>query len=338
MKHTETSKYASLERLRIAESAIAPEVPPARQHRVVPLLCGALLCVALGAGAMWAYRPAASAPAPAPAPAAPSAAIAARAPGVLSVLGYVVVRDQTTVSAEATGRLLRLYVKEGDRVVAGQVLAQLANETEATRLKLFDSQARSAQVQLRQSELQATLQQSVYRRNLDLHRSGMVSAAALEQSEQQLDQARQHVEQAVLEVEQAAYNRKLAQTGYDNTFVRAPFAGTVLALNAQIGEIVSPLASAGFVRSGICTIADLNSQVIEFDINEKHLSELALGQPVDAVLDAYPEQPVKARISAIRAEVDRAKGTIKVQATPEHLQPYILPDMSVRVTIHRKTT
>jgi RND family efflux transporter MFP subunit len=254
----------------------------------------------------------------------------------LNVSGYVTARVKTTVSAEATGRLIKLHVKEGDKVVGGQLLAELKSDSELARFRLLQSQAESVALNARRDVLLAENQKVLLRRNEELRSAGMISAAAIEQSREQLAVAENQRARSLLEIDQARFNQSLAKTAYEATFVRAPFSGTVIALNAQLGEIVSPLASSGFIRSGICTIVDLSSQVVEFDVGEKYIGELRLGQPLTGNLDAYPDSTFKARITAIAAEVDRAKGTIRVRAEFDRIDERTRPDMSVRLTIPRK--
>lgn len=269
-------------------------------------------------------------------PAAVPAAANDAAGTVLNVSGYVTARVQTTVSAEATGRLIKLHVKEGDKVVAGQLLAELKSDSELARFRLLQSQAESAALSARRDVLLAENQRVLLRRNEALRSAGMISDAAIEQSREQLAIAENQRARTLLEIDQARFNQALAKTAYEATFVRAPFSGTVTALNAQLGEIVSPLASSGFIRSGICTIVDLGSQVVEFDVGEKYVSEIRVGQSVTGTMDAYPNSQFTARVSAIAAQVDKAKGTVRVRAEFDRIDERSRPDMSVHLTVPRK--
>ena len=76
----------------------------------------------------------------------------------------------------------------------------------------------------------------------------------------------------------------------DNTVVRAPFGGVVVAKSAQPGEMISPIsAGGGFTRTGIGTIVDMDSLEIQVDVNESFINRVAAGQPVEATLNAYPD-------------------------------------------------
>jgi len=75
------------------------------------------------------------------------------------------------------------------------------------------------------------------------------------------------------------------QQQVDDTIIRAPFTGIVTSKNAQPGEMISPMSSGGFTRTGICTIVDMESLEIEIDVNESYINRVTVGQPVEAVCE-----------------------------------------------------
>ena len=97
--------------------------------------------------------------------------------------------------------------------------------------------------------------------------------------------------------------------------------------------MVSPIsAGGGFTRTGIATIVDMTSLEIEVDVNESSLARVTEEQPVQAVLDAYPDWKIPARVRTVIPTADRQKATVKVRVAFDHLDPRILPDMGVKVT------
>jgi RND family efflux transporter MFP subunit len=113
--------------------------------------------------------------------------------------------------------------------------------------------------------------------------------------------------------------------------IRAPFAGVVTAKNAQPGEVISPMSSGGFTRTGICTLVDMESLEVEIDVNESYINRVAAGQPVEATLDAYPEWKIPAKVIAIIPTADRQKATVRVRVGFLSLDPRMLPQMGVKV-------
>ena len=121
----------------------------------------------------------------------------------------------------------------------------------------------------------------------------------------------------------------------DDTEIRAPFAGVVIAKSAQPGEMISPIsAGGGFTRTGIGTIVDMASLEIEVDVNEAYIQRVQPDQSVTATLDAYPDWQISARVIAIIPAADRQKATVKVRIAFDQLDVRILPDMGVRVSFH----
>jgi RND family efflux transporter MFP subunit len=107
--------------------------------------------------------------------------------------------------------------------------------------------------------------------------------------------------------------------------------------DAQAGEMVSPVsAGGGFTRTGICTIVDMKSLEIEVDVNESYINRVSAGQPVSAVLDAYPDWQIPANVITLVPTADRQKATVLVRIGFQKLDPRILPDMGVKVTFLRE--
>jgi RND family efflux transporter MFP subunit len=118
----------------------------------------------------------------------------------------------------------------------------------------------------------------------------------------------------------------------DDTIVRAPFAGVVIAKAAQPGEIVSPLsAGGGFTRTGIGTIVDMDSLEVEVEVGEAFIGRVHPKMPVEATLNAYPDWKIPAEVIAIIPAADRGKATVKVRVALKQKDARIVPDLGVRV-------
>ncbi|MCC7185289.1 MAG: efflux RND transporter periplasmic adaptor subunit, partial [Acidobacteria bacterium] len=107
--------------------------------------------------------------------------------------------------------------------------------------------------------------------------------------------------------------------------------------DAQPGEMVSPVSGGGgFTRTGICTIVDMRSLEFEVDVNESYIGRVRPNQSVTAVLDAYPDFQIPARVITTVPTADRQKATVLVRIGFAELDPRILPDMGVKVTFLRE--
>jgi RND family efflux transporter MFP subunit len=251
---------------------------------------------------------------------------------VLDASGFVTARRQATVSAKITGKVAEVLIEEGMRVEAGAVLARL-DDTEAraqlalarAELAAATSQLAEIQSRLAQAERDAARQQELFRREL-------VSAQSMEAAGAERDTLRARLAAAREQVNVAEESVRVARVQLDNTVIRAPFAGMVVAKAAQPGEIISPMsAGGGFTRTGIGTIVDMDSLEIQVDVNEAFINRVRPKQPVEATLNAYPDWKIPANVIAIIPTADRSKATVKVRIAIERGDPRIVPDMGVRV-------
>ncbi|WP_240125553.1 efflux RND transporter periplasmic adaptor subunit [Thermomonas alba] len=264
---------------------------------------------------------------------------AASAASVLDASGYVVARRMATVSAKVTGRVREVLIEEGQKVAAGQVLARLdpvdadaQRQLAASQLAAARSQIGSVQAQLKQAEADAA-------RLSTLAAQQLVSRAQAEQAISQRDALRAQLATARRNAEVAAKSLRIADNGVDNTIVRAPFAGVIIAKAAQPGEIVSPLsAGGGFTRTGIGTVVDMDSLEVEVDVGEAYIGRVRPGMPTQTVLNAYQDWKIPGRVIAIIPAADRGKATVKVRVSLDAKgDPRIVPDMGARVSFLDET-
>ncbi|KGO98168.1 efflux RND transporter periplasmic adaptor subunit, partial [Novilysobacter defluvii] len=160
----------------------------------------------------------------------------------------------------------------------------------------------------------------------------LVSQAQYEQAVAERDALRAQLASTRRQAGVAADQLRIAEIGVDNTIVRAPFAGVVTAKAAQPGEIVSPMATGGFTRTGIGTIVDMDSLEVEVDVGESYIGRVEPGMPVEATLNAYPDWKIPAHVIAIIPTADRGKATVKVRIGLDEQDPRIVPEMGVRVS------
>jgi RND family efflux transporter MFP subunit len=124
---------------------------------------------------------------------------------------------------------------------------------------------------------------------------------------------------------------KEAEAAVENTRITAPFDGTVLSKNADIGEIVAPLAGAASSRAAVVTIADLSSLELEADVSEANIPRVFANQPCEITLDAYPERRYPGYVEKIVPTADRAKATVMVKVKFKSYDRRVLPEMSAKV-------
>jgi RND family efflux transporter MFP subunit len=252
---------------------------------------------------------------------------------VLQATGYVTARRQATVSAQITGTLTAVLIEEGDHVTRGQVLARLDDSGYKAQLEAAKAQADSAHAQVAQIQTQLTQGSHDAARLESLAARGLVSKQAAEQARTQVDSLRAQLNAQQQQAKAADAQAAVAQVNFDYCVVRAPFSGVVTTKDAQVGEILSPLsAGGGFTRTGVGTIVDMDSLEIDVDVNEAYIGRIKPDMPADAVLDAYPDWKIPARVVAIVPTADRGKATIKVRVALEKKDARVVPDMGARVS------
>lgn len=254
-------------------------------------------------------------------------------PTLLDASGFVTARRIATVSSKVTGRVAEVLIEEGMKVEQGQLLARLDPTDAAAQLELASAQLASSESQLAEARTQLALAQTTLGRQQELLGRQLVSQSAFDQAKADRDARAARLASLEKAVDVARDQRALAAIGLDNTEVRAPFPGVIVAKAAQPGEMVSPLsAGGGFTRTGIGTLVDMDSLEVNVDVNEAYIGRVQPKMAVNAVLNAYPEWTIPGSVIAIVPTADRTKATVKVRIALDSKDPRIVPDMGVRVS------
>jgi HlyD family secretion protein len=255
---------------------------------------------------------------------------------VLNATGYVTARRRATVSSKITGKVVQVNIEEGMAVREGQVLARLDDETQRASVALAEAQAEAARRNVNESEVRLNEARVNLARLTKLVGVGYSTAAEVDAARAAADSLDARIRASREQVRVAERQIALERTNLDSTIIRAPFAGVVISKDAQPGEMVSPVsAGGGFTRTGIGTIVDMRSLEIEVDVNESYINRVKPEQAVTAVLDAYPDFQIPARVITTIPSADRQKATVLVRIGFMELDPRILPDMGVKVTFLR---
>ncbi len=236
---------------------------------------------------------------------------------VLTASGYVVAQVKAAVASKGTGRLEFLYVEEGDKVKKGEIIARLEND---------DVLAALAQAKANLGVAQADSQDAF--RTLERTKqlfSGNLSSRA------ELDGAEARFSRVVATIRYAEAAVKSGEVAVENTRIRAPFDGTVLTKDADVGEVVAPFASSASSRGAVVTMADMSSLLVEADVSESNITRVTPGQPCDIVLDAYPDRRYPGIVHKIVPTADRAKATVLTKVSFKQRDERVLPEMSAKV-------
>jgi HlyD family secretion protein len=270
-----------------------------------------------------------------PVPVRVATAQTAVAPGprvLLNASGYVTARREATVSSKVTGKVREVFIEEGQRVEADQVLARLDDANVRAALAHAEAVLEAAKSSLAETGVRLEEARREQRRLEALVASRIATEADLDRARSETRALEARLERLRADITVAEREVALRRQELEDTVIRAPFAGIVTVKNAQPGEMISPIsAGGGFTRTGICTLVDMNSLEIEVDVGESYLHRVRPEQEVEARLDAYPDWKIPCRVIAIIPTADRQKATVKVRIGFQQTDPRILPNMSVRV-------
>jgi RND family efflux transporter MFP subunit len=292
-------------------------------------IVGVVLLLVIAGGALFAFRPKAEAVEVMTVHASSENAPAT----LLNASGYVTPRRRSTIAAKITARVTNVYTDEGMRVKAGQVLATLDDADARVRLNSAKADLDAAKAQLADLDVNLANAETELNRSERLVKGGVSTQQSLDLARTTVNSYKARIASTRGQITAAERRVDVAQQDVDNCIVRSPYAGLIVSKDAQVGEMVSPIsAGGGFTRTGIATIVDMNSLEVEVDVNESYIARVKDGQPVNAVLDAYPDWNIPSKVRTIIPTADRQKATVKVRISFDELDPRILPDMGVKVS------
>lgn len=217
---------------------------------------------------------------------------------LLTSVGSLEAVEGITVSAELSGKVVRIPFEAGSRVRAGEILLQQDTTSEAAQLR-----AAEAAVALKRLEIE---------RSRALLAKKAVSKAQYDTTEAQYKQA-----VAEADIIRAVIGKKT---------VRAPFDGRLGIRLINLGQILKDGAP-------IVSLQKIDPIFVNFSFPQQQLSQLHPGLPVRVTTDAVPGRTVEGKITAINPEVDATTRNVRIQATVDNPDETLRPGMFVRVAV-----
>lgn len=245
----------------------------------------------------------------------------------VSANGRVQPEQEIKISSDVSGEIRALYVKEGDSVVMGTLLARIDPElyqsaldrAEAslnnTRAALATSRARLAQAEARFQEISAA-----YERNQKMYKEKLISDSEFETAKSTYINAKAEVEAGKQSVLAAEFNVKSfeasvkeARKNLTRTEIFAPVNGIVSKLSVEQGERV--VGTSQMAGTEMMRIANLNNMEVSVDVNENDIIKVGLGDTADIEVDAYPNRKFKGTVSEIANSATTSAQTTSDQVT-----------------------
>jgi len=262
---------------------------------------------------------------------------------MVSASGEIKPKTYVNIGANAFGKIVKLYVHEGDRVKRGQILAQLENvqstadvAAQRATLEVARTDAEAAQAayktaiaDLNRAKADAQQKKLDWERAENLFKSALISKAeydarqaafdtadaGLAQAQARLAQGKAQQDSATQHIGQAKATLTRASDQLTKTLYVAPFDGTVTNLPVREGETVV-MGIQNAPGSTLMTIADLSVITAEVKVDETDIVNISNGQPVEVTIDALPKQVFKGVVTDIgNNAMIRSTGLATTQTT-----------------------
>jgi HlyD family secretion protein len=248
------------------------------------------------------------------------------------------------ISADITGRIIRIPVEEGDWVQRGDLVLRIdPSQYEAAvargRATLASAQASALQANASRDQANRALERSI---ELRRQNANLVSDEQLEQAQTSYDVAEAVAKSAGHQVAQAEAGLREVEEQLAKTVLRAPMDGEVTRLAVEEGEVAVP---GTFSRETglLMTISDLSTIQVNVRVDETDVVRLHLNDSAEVDIDAFPDSTFTGRVtkvsqSAVRGAAQTAGGTnqavdYEVEVTLDNPPPGIRPDLSATAKI-----
>ena len=238
----------------------------------------------------------------------------AEAEKLLSAKGYLKSRYQAMIGTKIPGRVEQMFVEEGSRVKKGDVLAVLEHSDLTAALASRNAQLKRTQSEMVETRADLSQKEREARRAQRLIIQKMLATEDYEKAESAriMAEARLAALDAAMELQRANIKELEATISYMSLY--APFDGTVVEKQGEVGEIINPMTmSSSSGRSAVVTLASLEKMEVETDVAENLLSRVAINQPAEVSVSAVPNKRYRGKLRQIIPMGDRARGTVKVK-------------------------
>ncbi len=227
-----------------------------------------------------------------PTPVAAAPAQAGPMPHYLDGIGTLTAVREVKVAPEVAGRVDKISFTAGASIAAGAPLVQLNDAPEQADLASYQASERLAIANLERTQR--------------LARRDFATQANVDENQQALEAARAGIARS-----QAVIDQKL---------IKAPFGGELGLRQVELGQYVDP-------GDMLVTLTDLDQLYANFTLPEQDRSSVAVGQPVELRVDAYPGETFNGSVSAIEPQIDPTTRVLKIQATLTNPDHRLLPGM-----------
>ncbi len=229
--------------------------------------------------------------------------------------GSVTACRRAKLAPAAGGQIVKRFVKEGERVKAGQPLLELWNRDLAAQRELAQRQLATSEERRREACILAGNARQDAARDEQLAAQGFVSPQRLDASRANARARQANCDALAADVKRAQAQIDVTRAGLDRTVLTAPFAGIVAQITGEVGEYATP-SPPGIPTPPAVDLIDDSCVYVTAPMDEVDAPRLAPGQPARITLDALPGQTFPGRVRRIAptvTEVEKQARTVDVE-------------------------
>lgn len=237
--------------------------------------------------------------------------------------GKIQPETEVKISPDVAGEIVELTIKEGDKVVKGQLLCRIKPDIYISQRDRSLAAISSARARLAQSEAQFTQAELSYNRSKQLYGEQTVSKSEFEQAQASYTVAKAEVDAAKFSVISAEASLKEANEMLTKTSIFAPMSGTVSMLLVELGERV--VGTSMMTGTEMMRVADLSRMEAQVEVNENDIVRVNVGDTALIGVDAYLDTKFKGIVTEI-ANSAKTTGVSADQVTNFDVKILVLPE------------
>ncbi len=225
----------------------------------------------------------------------------------VNATGEVKPKKYVDLSADVSGRIIRIGVKEGDFVKKGQFLLKIDSTYNEWEMKRAKANLENLQVQAKLQKLNLKVKKRDFERYKSLWKDKLISEELFENKKFEYENASHTYESFLRRIDEAKASLKSAEEKIKKSIISSPIDGIVSSLKVEEGEvaIIGTMNNPGTV---LMTIADLSVMEVEVEVDETDIVNVSVGQEAEVSVDAFPDIKIKGKVSEVGSSALQKSG------------------------------
>ena len=245
---------------------------------------------------------------------------------VLLLTGALKPKEQVDVTSKATGRVESIRFRVGDRIGAGDLVAELEDDELRQQVHRAEAVIAVARASYRQRRAEHDNARAELERAESLSQDGLISSQDYEAQKTSLAVVNAQVELAEAQQKQAEAELSELKIRLAQTKIYSPMRGIAATRYVDVGALVSP-------TTPIIRIVNLSTMVTQGNVPERHIGRLRVGNPTTVRVDALPEQPFTGRVARISPVLDAATRSALIEIDIPNANGDLRAEMFARIEL-----